>query len=47
MFSHTTKILIVFPGGGFFKVADRDPDLLNSKQLMRGSVLRFPCAFRL
>src|SRR5271154_5227708 len=31
----------------FFKVTDRDLDLLNSKQLIRGNVLRFSCAFRL
>jgi hypothetical protein len=31
----------------FFKVTDRDSDLLNSKQLMCGNFLRFSCAFRL
>jgi hypothetical protein len=29
----------------FFRVTDRDSDLLNSKQLMCGNVLRFSCAF--
>ena len=31
----------------FFRVADMDSYLLDSKQLKRGNVLRFSCAFRL